>query len=98
MANKTLAFKFVHPVKNAFFVYESHNYTAITFTEVECSDLPSLAHGVINYSNGTNNSRPVGTVANYSCGIGYSLNGTDTKFCEYYGNWSYPGEPMCDGM
>ena len=55
---------------------------------ITCSDLPSLTNGIINYSGGgSTNSRPVDTVATYTCDTGYTLNGGSTRTCGS-GVWS----------
>ncbi len=62
---------------------------------VICSDLPSLADGTINYGGaGSTNSKPVDTVATYTCNTGYTLNGgTTTRTCGS-GVWS-GSAPTC---
>lgn len=37
-----------------------------------------------------------GSVATYSCNIGYTKNGTDTRTCDHSGVWSPPA-PVCEG-
>ncbi|XP_064386154.1 uncharacterized protein LOC135334773 isoform X2 [Halichondria panicea] len=60
-----------------------------------CSDLPSLTNGNIDYGGaGSTNSRPVDTVATYTCNPGYTLNGGTTRTCGSDGVWSEPA-PMC---
>ena len=49
---------------------------------VTCSDLPSLTNGNIDYGGaGSNNSRPVNTVATYTCNPGYTIGGGTTRTC-----------------
>ncbi len=56
---------------------------------ITCSDLPSLANGIINYGGaGSTDSRPVNTVATYTCDTGYTLNGGSTRTCGSDGVWS----------
>ncbi len=57
---------------------------------VICSDLPSLEYGNIDYGGaGSNNSRPVDTVATYTCYPGFTLNGGSTnRTCESDRMWS----------
>ena len=58
---------------------------------VICSDLPSLENGDIDYGGGgSTNSRPVNTVATYTCNPGYTLNGGTTRTCGSDGVWSGP--------
>ncbi len=51
-----------------------------------CSDLPSLADGIINYNMGS--PRPVGTIAVHTCNTGYTLSGDTTRTCESDEQWS----------
>ncbi len=63
---------------------------------VTCSDLPSLANGDIDYGGaGSPGSRPVDTVATYTCDTGYTLDGGTTRFCAS-GVWS-GSPPTCQG-
>ncbi len=62
---------------------------------ITCSDLPSLANGDIDYSGGSPDSRPVDTVATYTCDTGYSFNIGDTRTCGS-GVWSGLA-PICRG-
>ncbi len=56
---------------------------------VTCSDLPSLTNGDIDYGGaGSTNSRPVDTVATYTCVTGYTLTGDTTRTCRSDGVWS----------
>ncbi len=62
---------------------------------VICSDLSSLANGDIDYGGGgSTNSRPVGTVATFTCDTGYTLNGGTTRTCGSDGVWS-GSAPVC---
>ncbi len=61
---------------------------------VICLDLLSLTNGTISYSDGSTNSRPVDTVATYTCGTGYTLNGGNTRTCGSDGVWS-GSAPTC---
>ena len=54
-----------------------------------CSDLPSLTNGNIDYGGaGSPDSRPVDTVATYTCNPGYTLNGGTNRTCGSDGVWS----------
>ncbi|XP_064401744.1 sushi, von Willebrand factor type A, EGF and pentraxin domain-containing protein 1-like isoform X2 [Halichondria panicea] len=53
-----------------------------------CSDLPLPTNGMITYSDGSFNYRPVGTSATHSCNNVYTLSGGDTRFCLYGGIWN----------
>ncbi len=56
---------------------------------ITCSDLPSLTNGVIMYSAGAINNRPVTTEANHSCNAGQTLTGGSTnRTCESDRMWS----------
>ncbi len=44
-----------------------------------CSNLTD--NGMIAYNMGTSSTRPVGTVATYTCVTGYTLNGDTTRTC-----------------
>ncbi len=56
---------------------------------ITCSDLPSLTNGDIDYGgSGSTNSRPVDTVATYTCNPGYTLNGGTTRTCGSDEVWS----------
>ncbi len=62
---------------------------------VTCSNLPLLTNGMIMYSAGAFNNRPVTTEANHSCNAGYTLNGgTTMRVCVSDGVWSGLA-PMC---
>ncbi|XP_064386974.1 sushi, von Willebrand factor type A, EGF and pentraxin domain-containing protein 1-like [Halichondria panicea] len=65
---------------------------------ITCSDLPSLTNGIVDYGGGgSTNSRPVDTVATYSCNFGYTINGGSTRTCrsdENNGVWS-GSAPTC---
>ena len=64
--------------------------------EVVCSDLFLPANGNINYTTGSPNNRPIGTVAVYSCAGGYILSGSSEITCESDGEWSGSGV-TCQG-
>ena len=60
-----------------------------------CFDLPPLTNGMISYNDAAStNIRPVGTVAIFSCDIGYTLNEDATKTCGNDGMWS-GSDPVC---
>jgi len=52
---------------------------------LECSVLPTLKNGIINYTFTRN---IWGTYAYYSCHKGYLLIGTGWKYCEISGDWT----------
>ncbi len=65
-------------------------------TSTVCSDLSSLNNGEpVSYNAGTVDSRPVSTVATYTCTSGYMLNGEATRTCQSTGVWD-GSEPSCD--
>ena len=56
---------------------------------VICSDLSALTNGDIDYGGaGSTNSRPVDTVATYTCNPGYTLDGGTTRTCGSDGVWN----------
>ena len=57
---------------------------------VDCCSLPNPINGRVQFPDTT-----VGSVANYSCFFGYTLNGTSTRTCEADGEWS-GDPPTCD--
>ncbi len=60
-----------------------------------CSDLPSLANGDIDYGcAGSPDSRPVNTVATYTCVTGYTVTRGSTRTCGSDGVWS-GSAPVC---
>ena len=62
---------------------------------ITCSDLPSLTNGNIDYGGaGSTDSRPVDTVATFTCNTGYTLNGGSTRTCGSDGVWS-GSVPVC---
>ncbi|XP_064386393.1 CUB and sushi domain-containing protein 3-like [Halichondria panicea] len=61
-----------------------------------CPDLPSLANGMIMYSAGSTNNRPVGSSATYSCNHGYTLTVSTTRVCVTERIWS-GSPPTCQG-
>ncbi len=60
---------------------------------VTCSDLPLLTFGDIGYG-GSTNSRPVSTVATYTCNPGFTLDGGTTRTCGSDGQWN-GSAPVC---
>ncbi len=64
--------------------------------EITCFDLPSLTNGDIDYGGaGSPGSRPVNTVATYTCVTGYTLTGGITiRTCGSDGVWSVFA-PVC---
>lgn len=65
-------------------------------TEIVCPDLDELSNGMIDYSSGTESSRPFNSIAMYSCGLGYKLIGQATRACQNNETWSGQ-EPSCIG-
>ena len=63
-----------------------------------CIDLPFSSNELtISYNAGSTMNRPVGTVATFSCKIGYTLNrGTNQGICQLGGTWT-ESAPTCSG-
>ena len=57
---------------------------------VDCGILKDPDDGQVEFSNTTFES-----TANYTCDLGYSLNGNSTRTCEANGNWS-GDPPLCE--
>ena len=53
-----------------------------------CSDLPPLMNGDIAYTGGLADSRPINTIATYTCDNGYTLTGGSFRACPNDGTWS----------
>ncbi|XP_064386386.1 CUB and sushi domain-containing protein 3-like isoform X2 [Halichondria panicea] len=53
-----------------------------------CSDLPPLMNGVITYIDGLADSRPINTIATFTCDNGYTLTGGSFRQCQNDGTWS----------
>ena len=59
------------------------------FTVADCGFLVAPVFGEVNLTDTT-----FGSVAGYSCGRGYSINGTTMRVCEGSGKWSGT-MPLC---
>ena len=59
------------------------------FTVVDCGLLVAPAFGEVNLTDTT-----FGSLANYTCQSGYSINGTRVRVCEGTGQWS-DSMPQC---
>ena len=54
-----------------------------------CSDLPRLMNGGITYNGGLVDSRPINTIATFTCNPGFTLTGgSTTRTCGSDGVWS----------
>ena len=64
-----------------------------------CPDLADPANGVVTYSltSGSSNTRPIGTVANFTCNAGYYLQGDGSRVCQNNGTWNELATPICKG-
>ena len=74
----------------------SYSVPLLLHTVIVCSDLPPLANGTISYDYGFIDIRPVGAMANYSCIVGYTLNGESIRICQSDENWT-DSAPTCEG-
>ncbi len=61
-----------------------------------CSDLPPLMNGGITYNNGLVDSRPVNTIALFTCDNGYTLTGGSFRVCQNDRTWDGT-TPICQG-
>lgn len=55
---------------------------SVLHTDQQCDDLPVVVNGNISYSLPSAPQHPHGTVANYTCDIGYTLNGISNPLCD----------------
>ena len=53
---------------------------------------------MISYSVGSTNNRPVNTTASYTCSIGYSISGSNSKTCNADGEWIPQELTICKGQ
>ena len=60
------------------------------YVVVDCGSLEDPDNGQVEFSNTTFES-----TANYTCDLGYSLNGNSTRTCEGSGEWS-GNQPSCE--
>ncbi len=70
------------------------------FTEViTCPSLAPPVNGVLTFTPGTDNSNiGLGSVATYSCNLGYMLVGPSTRVCLTANGGAWSGnEPACEG-
>ena len=61
---------------------------------IVCSEIPSIEHAVVSYDKGSNNSRPVGTVATYTCDNGFNLSEWTPRICQNDKTWF--GSSACE--
>ena len=59
---------------------------------VDCGNLNHPTNGHVDTSSGTT----YASVAEYSCDVGYSLNGPRYRMCEADGHWAHQ-PPVCRG-
>ncbi|XP_064386214.1 sushi, von Willebrand factor type A, EGF and pentraxin domain-containing protein 1-like [Halichondria panicea] len=59
-----------------------------------CFDLPPLMNGGITYTDGLADSRPINTIATFTCDNGYTLTGGSFRACQNDGTWSETA-PTC---
>ncbi len=53
-----------------------------------CFDLPPLMNGVVAYTAGPADSRPINTIATFTCDNGYTITGGNFRQCLNDGTWS----------
>ncbi len=61
-----------------------------------CFDFPPLMNGVIAYTGGLTDIRPINTFATFTCDNGYTLTGEGFRVCQNGGTWSGTA-PTCQG-
>ena len=59
---------------------------------VDCGPLNNPNNGQVNVSPETT----IGSIATYTCDIGYTLSGSQSRTCGVDGNWT-SSEPFCEG-
>ena len=59
---------------------------------VDCGDPGTPTNGHLNFSSATYNS-----VVTYTCDVGYTLQGSNSRTCQSNGEWS-GRVPQCNGM
>ena len=75
------------------FSYHSPVYSAIvSFPAIDCGDPGTLTNGQRSLSSTTYNS-----VVTYTCDVGYTLQGSNSRTCQSDGQWS-GSVPQCNGM
>ncbi len=72
------------------------NYYLSSLISGTCFDLPPLINGVIAYDAGLADSRPLNTIATFTCDNGYTVTGWNFRQCLNDGTWS-ASAPTCQG-
>ena len=63
---------------------------------ITCPSLSPLTNGVISYSPDTSSPYDIGTMATYSCNVGFFLEGDMARACNNVGTWDGTN-PSCTG-
>ena len=66
-------------------------YILYSFIAIDCGDLSAPSNGHISITATT-----FGSVATYSCDLGYTLDGSTSRICQSNGQWS-GSQPSCSG-
>ena len=65
----------------------------LDIADVFCPQVPNLQNGRVRYEDSFSTLRP-GEIVQYTCNIGYTLEGENMAECQLNGTWSAP-EPAC---
>ena len=77
-------------LKNA--LYSVSIYSMSADSDADCGDPGTPTNGQHTLSSTTHNS-----VVTYTCDVGYTLQGSDSRTCQSSGQWS-GSVPQCNGM
>ncbi len=77
-------------------ILTNSHYLSSLLISGTCFDLPPLINGVIAYDAGFADSRPINTIATFTCDNGYTLTGGNFRQCLNDGTWS-ASAPTCQG-
>ena len=68
------------------------HYKSISTVSVDCGSLTNPNNGLVDTSSGTT----FESTATYTCDIGYTLSGSQSRTCGAEGLWTF-SEPICQG-